>query len=141
MFSEEEMDDIRSAISWAELDSSGQIRVHIEDHCQGDPRLRAREVFVKLGMSDTELRNAVLFYVAIDNRKFAIISDTGINEKTGPGFWDEVKQVMLNHFREARFADGLYEAITITGEQLKKHFPHQKYSRNELPDELTFGTL
>lgn len=141
LFSAEDMDDIHGAISYAELDTSGEIRVHIEDSCAGDPRERAHEIFHKLGMENTALRNAVLFYVAVENRKFAVVSDIGINAKVGAGFWDSVKQVMLNHFRKARFTDGIYEAITLTGEQLKKHFPREKRTKNELPDEVTFGVL
>lgn len=141
LFNAEDMDDIQGAISYAELDTSGEIRVHIEDSCAGDPRDRAHEIFHKLEMENTVLRNGVLFYVAVENRKFAIVSDRGINEKAGAGFWDTVKQVMLNHFREGRFTDGLYEAITLTGEQMKKHFPREKYAKNELPNEVTFGGL
>jgi uncharacterized membrane protein len=141
LFSEEEMDDIRGAIAWAELDTSGEIRVHIEDTCAGDPKDRAKEIFVRLGMENTRLRNGVLFYLATENRKFAVIGDIGINEKVAPGFWDAIKQVMLNHLREGRFTDGLYEGITKTGEQLKKYFPHTKNEKNELPDEVTFGHI
>jgi uncharacterized membrane protein len=141
LFTVEEMDDIRGAISWAELDSSGEIRVHIEDSCVGDPRDRAGEIFLKLEMEKTALRNGVLFYLAIENRKFAIISDTGINSMVSAGFWDSIKQKMMNYFREDKFTDGLYEGITATGEQLKKHFPHRKDEKNELPDEVTFGVI
>jgi uncharacterized membrane protein len=141
LFSAEEMDDIHGAIAWAELDTSGEIRVHIEDSCVGDPINRAKEIFSRLGMEQTELRNAVLFYVAVENRKFAVIGDIGIHEKVGAGFWDAIKQVMLNHFREGRFTDGLYEGITKTGEQLKKYFPRMQHAKNELPDEVTFGLI
>ncbi len=139
LFSAEDMDDIRGAISYAELDTSGEIRVHIEDTCSGDPRDRAREIFDGLGMEATDLRNGVLFYVAVDNRKFAVVTDTGINTTVGPGFLDGVNQVLRNHFREGHFTDGLYEAITMMGEQLKKHFPREKVAKNQLADEVTFG--
>lgn len=139
LFSAEDMDDIRGAISYAELDTSGEIRVHIEDTCAGDPRDRAHELFRDLGMEATELRNGVLFYVAVDNRKFAVVTDIGIDTTVGPGFLDGVNQVLRNYFREGRFTDGLYEAITMMGEQLKKHFPREKVSKNQLADEVTFG--
>lgn len=141
LFSKEEIDDIRSAIAWAELDTSGEIRVHIEDTCVGDPGERAKDVFAKLGMELTSLRNGVLFYLSVENRKFAVISDIGINAKVVVGFWDSIKQKMRNHFREGRFTDGLYEGITLTGDQLKKHFPRDIKKKNELPDEVTFGII
>jgi uncharacterized membrane protein len=141
LFTEEEKEDIRQAITYAELDTSGEIRVHIEDTCPGDPVERGREVFKKLGMDATDLRNGVLFYLAVDNRKFSIISDMGIKSKIEPSFWDVIKQKMLNSFREDKFIDGLYEGITLTGEQLKKYFPRHKSDKNELPDEVTFGVI
>lgn len=141
LFSPEDMDDISGAISYAELDTSGQIRVHIEDSCVGDPRDRAREIFHKLEMENTQLRNGVLFYVAIENRKFAVLCDEGIREKAGNGFLSNTQQILLNYFREGRFIDGLYEAITYSGKELKKHFPREKNARNELPNEVTFGVI
>lgn len=141
LFTEEELEDLRTAITWAELDTSGEIRVHIEDDCPGDCMIRGREVFSKLGMDQTERRNSVLFYLAVDSRKFAIIPDEGIRNKVEPGFWDAIKQKLLNHFREGRFIDGLFESITQTGALLKKHFPRTQHDKNELPDEVTFGTI
>ena len=50
---------------------------------------RAAWVFKKLGMHKTAERNGVLFYLAVDDRKFAIIGDAGINAKVPAGFWDD----------------------------------------------------
>jgi uncharacterized membrane protein len=46
---------------------------------------------------------------------------------------------MLNHFRESNFTEGLVEAISDTGKQLKKHFPYQTEDVNELSDEISFN--
>ena len=138
-FTSQEKDDIRQAILLAELDTSGEIRVHIENTCDGDVMDRAAYVFKKLGMAKTKLRNGVLIYLAIRNRKFAIIGDSGINKVVAPTFWDDIKHTMLNHFREDRFIEGLSFAITAAGEQLKKYFPHQIDDVNELPDDISFG--
>ncbi len=138
-FTATEQDDIRQAILMAELDTSGEIRVHIENTCEGEVLDRAAQVFKQLGMTKTKLRNGVLVYLAIRNRKFAIIGDMGINKVVPPNFWDDIKHTMLNHFRDDKFTDGLCYAITTTGVQLKKHFPHQMDDVNELPDDISFG--
>lgn len=135
----EEQEDIMYAIKHAELDTSGEIRVHIEESCKGDPMDRAAYIFDKLDMQKTELRNGVLFYLAIKNRRFAILGDIGINKKVPEDFWDIIRDKMLNYFRDGLFSDGLVEGITITGEQLKKHFPYQSDDVNELSDEISFG--
>lgn len=138
-FTEAEKEDIRLAIKNAELDTSGEVRVHIENTCEGDVMDRAATLFDKLGMTRTKLRNGILFYLAVDNRKFAVIGDVGINLKVDEHFWDGIKMKMLVHFREGDFAQGLIEGIETVGQNLKKHFPYQSDDVNELSDEISFG--
>jgi len=123
----------------AELDTSGEIRVHIENTFSGDVLDRAAFVFKQLGMNKTELRNGVLIYLAVKNRRFAIIGDSGIHKLVPENYWNEIKAKMLDHFRENRYTEGLIEAITSTGIHLKKHFPYHLGDVNELPDEVSFG--
>jgi uncharacterized membrane protein len=138
-FSKQEQEDIKQAIMNAELDTSGEIRVHIENTFTGEVMDRAAFIFKQLGMNKTELRNGVLIYLAVKNRRFAIIGDSGIHSVVPENYWNDIKANMLNHFRENRFTDGLIEAIASTGIQLKKHFPYQRGDVNELPDDISFG--
>jgi len=138
-FTEKEKENIKLSIKNAELDTSGEIRVHVENKCKGEVLDRATFVFDKLKMNKTELRNGVLFYLAIKNRKFAILGDVGINEKVPDDFWDNIKDTMLTFFREDKFAEGLAEGIAMAGKQLKERFPYQADDVNELPDDISFG--
>lgn len=139
LFSGEDEQSIKQAIMNAELDTSGEIRVHIENTCNGDVMDRAAYVFEKLKMHKTNLRNGVLIYLAVKNRKFAIIGDKGINAIVPDNFWDDIKQIMLDHFRDGDFTKGITEAVTMAGKQLKSHFPYQSDDQNELSDEISFG--
>jgi uncharacterized membrane protein len=138
-FSAAQQEDIRQAIMNAELDTSGEIRVHIENTCKGDALDRALAVFKKLGMEKTTSRNGVLIYLAVKNRKFAIIGDEGIHAAVTENFWESIKNKMLNRFRDNHFTEGLIEAITETGKQLKKYFPHKSDDQNELSDDISFS--
>ncbi|MEE4255452.1 MAG: TPM domain-containing protein [Bacteroidales bacterium] len=138
-FTREQIDDIKQAIMNAELDTSGEIRVHIDTKCKGDVMEKALKVFKKLKIHETELRNGVLFYLAVKNRKFAVVGDEGINKVVPDDFWERIKADMLDAFREEKFTDGLVDGITQTGTHLKKHFPHQANDVNELSDEISFG--
>jgi uncharacterized membrane protein len=138
-FSKQEQEDIKQAIMNAELDTSGEIRVHIENTVSGDVMDRAAFLFQQLGMNKTELRNGILIYLAVKNRRFAILGDKGIHKVVPENYWNDIKANMLNHFRENRFTEGLVEAITATGLHLKKHFPHQRNDVNELVDDISFG--
>lgn len=137
-FTDKQQEDLRQAIMNAELDTSGEIRVHIENTCKGEVMDRALELFHKLEMEKTENRNGVLFYLAVKNRKFAIIGDKGIHEAVTENFWDRIRNSMLNQFRENNFSEGLLEAIAETGLQLKKYFPYKTNDVNELSDDISF---
>jgi len=137
-FSKEQQSQIRSAIKEAEENTSGEIRVYIETSLQGDVLDRAAWIFKKIGMHRTENRNGVLFYLAVKNKKFAVIGDWGINRKVPKDFWDETKELAAKHFREEKYCDGLAEGILSIGRQLKEHFPHKKDDINELPNEISY---
>ena len=138
-FSQEQVKQIEAAIKSAEENTSGEIRVHIEDRCKGEPLHCAAAVFHKLGMHKTLLRNGVLFYLAVKDRKFAAAGDEGINKNVPEGFWDSVCDKMLEKFKEEKFAEGLCEGISMAGQELKKYFPHADSDKDELSNEVTFG--
>src|SRR5688572_4407172 len=93
-FTQQQQNLIVDAIKLAESNTSGEIRVHIEPTCEGDPYERGKKLFVQLGMHATELKNGVLFYLAYQDKKFAVLGDSGIHEKVTEAFWDEEKQVL-----------------------------------------------
>lgn len=137
-FTEEEQQTIVKAIAAAELNTSGEIRVHLDNKCKGDVLDVAADRFKKLKMHETALRNGVLFYLAVDDHKFAILGDKGINETVPEGFWDSVRDKVLSNFKQKQFAQGLCKGIEMAGEKLKSHFPYQSDDSNELSDELSF---
>lgn len=139
-FSKEEQQRIVDAIRHAELATSGEIRLHIEPGTSLNPVERAKEVFEQLGMGNTELKNGVLFYLAIEDRKLAIIGDSGIHQKVGDNFWQEEKELMVNHFLKGDYTTGICKAIEQVGEKLKLHFPFQQTDTNELSNDISFGS-
>ena len=136
---DQERETVVAAIQEAEKATSGEIRVHLENHCKGDHLDRAAEVFALLKMHKTDLRNGVLFYLALKDHKFAILGDKGINQKVPEHFWEDIRDHMQGLFREGKLAQGLAEGILMAGEQLKAHFPYQQNDRNELSDDISFG--
>jgi uncharacterized membrane protein len=140
LFSQEDKNRIVAAIVAAETATSGEIQVHIENHCRIDVLDRAAEVFETLKMHKTKERNAVLFYLAVADHKFAILGDSGINKVVPENFWEKIKEDMAKSFKAHAFAEGLSNAIEACGQQLKSHFPYDnKGDVNELPDEISFG--
>ena len=79
------------AIQQAERNTSGQIKVHIENFCHINVERRSLMVFKHLKMNKTKQRNGVLIYLAVKDHKFAILGDEGINKVVGNDFWNDVK--------------------------------------------------
>ena len=138
-FTAENQLQIANAIRVAEMNTSGEIRLHIEKYCKGDVLDQAAYVFGKLEMHKTKLRNGVLFYLAVEDHKFAILGDAGINQKVPEDFWDKTKELVLSKFKEGNITEGLTSGILMAGEQLKAHFPYLENDKNELTNDISFG--
>jgi uncharacterized membrane protein len=138
-FSAEQQQQIRAAIERMEHKTSGEIRLHVESDCKGDPYERAVHVFHRLHMHKTKQRNAVLFYLAVGHKKFAIVGDEGIHKSVPENFWVTVKDHVIAQFKQDKFAEGICEVIDMTGEMLKTYFPHNGNDKNQLSDEISYG--
>lgn len=138
VFNDEEQQRILAAVADAEKHTSGQLRVCIEKKCSEEALDRAAKYFHRLNMHKTKLRNGVLIYVAVNDRKFAIIGDKGINKTVPSTFWDDVKDDMLQHFKTGNLVEGIVTGLALAGEHLQKFFPHENDGTNELPDDIAF---
>lgn len=137
-FTEFQQKAIQDAIVAAELNTSGEIRVHIDNRCNCEPMEQAIAIFEKLEMHKTEQRNGVLFYVAMQDHKLAILGDQGINDKVDDNFWNEIRDTMIASFKKGEFTEGLVAGIGMAGHQLKVAFPYHDADNNELSNEVSF---
>lgn len=138
-FSKEDKTAIREAIQAAEKQTSGEVRVYFEQNTHGESALqRAVKAFAKLKMERTKDRNGVLFYIAFEDRQFAVLGDQGIHEKVTQAFWESTRSVLAKHFAQEEFVNGLVVAIGEVGRQLRNYFPYQTNDVNELPDDPIF---
>src|SRR5690554_4027018 len=130
---------IIDAIIAAEKNTSGEIRVHIEPHTDMSHFERAKEVFHLLKMDNTREGNGVLLYIAVNDKKFVIYGDKGIDRAVPKDFWDSTKALIENRFKQGDFKQGIIDGILKTGQELKKHFPWQPNDTNELNNEISKG--
>ena len=132
-------EEIIDAIRIAEKNTSGEIRVHIEKCTEKDALERAKEVFHFLNMDETEKHNGVLFYLAVEDKKFSILGDKGINDAVPETFWINVRDLVLDKFKNGDYANGLKLGIIEAGNKLKQFFPYQKNDNNELQDSISLS--
>jgi uncharacterized membrane protein len=140
-FTPEEKSQLVEAIQQAERQTSGEVRVFVESRCRFVDALdRAKEIFFRLKMEETEQRNATLVYVAVKDRQAAVFGDEGIHHKVGEEYWGIEVGKMMHHFRNQQLADGICQAVSDIGQALQFHFPYNRETdKNELPDEIIFG--
>ena len=140
-FTADEKQQLIEAIQKAEQRTSGEVRLFVESKCRFmDPMDRAKEIFLELGMHKTELRNATLIYIAVDDHQAAILGDEGIHQKVGAAYWQTEVSKMLMQFKNERLVDGICTAIADLGDALYTFFPYNSDTdKNELPDEIVFG--
>ncbi|GAB4181308.1 MAG: TPM domain-containing protein [Calditrichia bacterium] len=135
-------DQIKEAIRQAEYQTSGEIRVHIEEKLgKKDPFERAVAVFHKLKMNNTALRNGVLIYIATGEQYVTVIGDAGINELVDENYWEDVIGIITKSFKAGKFTEGICNGILKIGEKLKELFPYQADDVNELPDDISTGDI
>jgi uncharacterized membrane protein len=131
-------------VAASEQRHSGEVRICVE---AGLPlsylwrgaaaRQRAVMLFGKLRVWDTEHNNGVLIYLLLAERAIEIVADRGISSRVNAAEWNAMTQRMGAAFREARFEDGLTQALGEVSALLVEHFPRAdgERDRNELPDE------
>ena len=137
-FSKKEEKQIISAIKKAEKNTSGEIRIHIDESSESDCFVRAKQAFIALKMDNTKNRNGVLFYISAIEKEFAICGDVGIDKLTPADFWEEIKDIIIFHFKKNEFVMGLTKGIEMTGDSLRKYFPFEDDDIDELPDEISY---
>ncbi|RZK77064.1 MAG: TPM domain-containing protein [Pedobacter sp.] len=138
LFTEQEQEQISNAIAEAEKATSGEIRIAIEEHCEGDAFEKATSYFTKLGMDKTSRHNGVLIFLAHADHKFAIIGDKGINRVVPEDFWEMTKVAMKAHFSSGNLALGIIAGVVLAGEKLAQFFPSENDDINELPNDIIY---
>ncbi len=138
LLTEEQEQRVIEAIQEAEQKTSGEIRVHIEEHCSKEPLERAARIFHELGMDQTEQQNGVLIYIASEDHKAAVYAGQGIHKQVEEGFWNDALHILLNHFKEEDFEEGIEAAVHKVGTKLEELFPFQRGDVNELSNEISY---
>ena len=132
---------IAAAITAAERHTTGEICVHVTPRCRGNVMKRAARTFDRLHLYSTKRRNAVLIFIAYQDRKLAILGDAGINNVIPEGFWDNEVEELARFLKAGRPVDGLCEVIAHMGDRLSQYFPGERDDENELSNEVSFDDL
>ena len=143
LFSDDDFDAISRVIGEAEAGTTAEIRVHLDRRVphgrfwtKGHPLKRAQALFTRLGMHRTRERNGVLIYLAVMDRKLAIVGDEGIHAQVGDAYWERLRDVMVEDLGGRSPRDGVITAVQDLGRVLQQHFPRRGDKPNELSNEV-----
>lgn len=140
ILSKEQEENLVNAITKAELETSGEIRIHLEKTSgKLSAEQRAKQWFGKLEMQKTDEKNGVLFYLAIEDRQLALWAGEGINQKVPKDFWQEIIDLIITEFKVGHFSKGLIAGVEKTGEALGQFFPRKEDDIDELSNEISKG--
>ncbi|MBS1494269.1 MAG: TPM domain-containing protein [Bacteroidetes bacterium] len=140
-FSDADLKEISKGISEVESNTSGEIRlcVHIKKGFfdkNKSPREIAVQQFLKLGMHKTKNRTGVLLYILLDEKKFEILADEGINKLIETNAWNEITTGISNEFKAGNYLQGVLHCVNHIGAKLKQHFPRQSDDTDELSNDV-----
>jgi len=143
--SQADFDAITRAIKAAESRTSAEIRVHLERRVPRrlvvgrapDVMTRAHRVFRRLGMHQTAERHGVLVYLAVEERRLAVVGDEGIHGRVGEPHWDRVRDLMVERLKSNAPREAIERGVEELGRALAAHYPRRPGDENELSDEVS----
>jgi len=138
-FSKEEQTAIIDTIKETEKKTSIEIRIHIESSCKENIFDHAAYVFKKLKMHKTKQRTGILLYLALQDKKYAILGDIGVNQYVNNTFWEILCNDLKKDFENENFSEGIIKSIIRCGKELELHLPVGKDDIDELPNTVNIG--
>jgi uncharacterized membrane protein len=140
-FNDDEFLRISNKIKEVEKTTSGEICISIKEK---RPFLKKRkeisklaeEEFFRIGINKTRDKTGILVYILLEEHKFHILADEGINAKVPPSTWDSIKDFMQEKFVRGEYCKGILYAVETAGKILAEHFPIKADDRNELSNRV-----
>lgn len=136
-FEENFSKQVEKYIEEAELLTSAEFKLHIEEVCKEDVLDRAAFVFSELELHKTQNRNAVLLYVSVDDRKVSILADRGAKTHLSEAFLSETLSTLITDFKSNKYAEGIGRCFLSIASELKSHFPYQANDINEISNTVS----
>jgi uncharacterized membrane protein len=136
-FEEQFSIQVEKAIEEAELLTSAEFKLHIEEACNEDLLDRAAFVFSELELHKTQMRNAVLLYVSVNDRKVSILADAGAKAQLSEEILSQCLSTLITDFKSNNYAEGIRSCFLAIANALKSSFPYQENDINEISNKVS----
>jgi uncharacterized membrane protein len=139
-FTAADLDAITAAIRDEETRSAGEIRVHISHRLPllTDARQEAIRIFGLLGMDKTKDATGVLLFVTLQEKRFEIVADHGIDSHAQPGIWKSIADEITGNISNSGLTAGICHGVHRIGQVLAQHALRKPDDQDELSNEISF---
>lgn len=96
----------------------------------------AAQQFLSLGLNSTKTKQAIMFYVSLDEKYVEILTHSAIKEKIDDSYWQDIVNEFTKDVKNKEFSKGYIKAIKSCNDILIKEFPIKKDDINELSNEV-----
>lgn len=96
----------------------------------------ANTQFENLQLNRTKSKQALMFFVSLDEKYVEIITDEKISEKISDEYWQVIVDEFIKDIKNNDLSNGYLKAINSCSELLAKEFPIQANDINELPNDV-----
>ena len=142
-FPSDSLQRIAAAIAQCESGHTGEICFAVEPGLEWralwagqQAHERAREVFARLRVWDTQANNGVLLYLLLADHRIEIVADRGFDGRVSADQWREVCHRVEQGMKAGQNEAAVIAGITALSELIAMHFPRsgEHVDDNELPD-------
>ncbi len=135
---ETEIEKLQYQIEQVENLSSAEFKIILVRSSWLGIRYKARQMFKKYGLQNTEHNNAVLILVDYPNHNLVLHGGKSVYKKMGKQFWNELRDMLVDALRGGPLFDALSSCINILGHRLPVYYPIDEDDVDEISNELIF---
>lgn len=138
MLSKEEIKKLENKIFAAEQMTSAEFKIVVCKRAWLGISKKAISIFKKFHLDKTQDRNAVLFLIIEKDKQLLIYGDKGIHEKTGISHWENIKNKVIDDFKNNDYYGGISVGIHLIAKSLADHYPANQNNKNEISNAIIF---
>jgi uncharacterized membrane protein len=118
-----EAESIRSILQSIETETSGKAVIHVDEYCKGDAYFKATKIFQEMSLLEHPAKNSALIYIALKDRKLAVVADHVLNNLIGDDFIQNQCEGLAEAISQNNIKSGLETLLLNLKEVWKEHFP------------------
>lgn len=119
----EERDRIERALRAARASTAAHLELRLDESRSVDALEAAQQHLQGRGLLERSSRDAVVFFVAPNARRFAVYGDRAVHQAVGERYWAALADDIGSHFAHGSVGDAILFGVERIGAMLAAKFP------------------